>query len=91
MLVILQNALDGNEELTPLGYHLAALPVSPRIGKMILFGAIFSCLDPVLTVASVLGFKDPFVFPLVSPNRPNSLPTQFLIIKAFTPLEIHTW
>ena len=55
-----------NEELTPLGYHLATLPVDPRVGKMILFGAIFSCLDPVLTVASVLGFKDPFVFPLVS-------------------------
>ena len=89
--MILQNALDGNEELTPLGYHLAALPVSPRIGKMILFGAIFSCLDPVLTVASVLGFKDPFVFPLVSSNRTNSLPTQFLTIIAFTPLEIHTW
>lgn len=89
--MILQNALDGNEELTPLGYHLAALPVSPRIGKMILFGAIFSCLDPVLTVASVLGFKDPFVFPLVSSNRPNSLPAQFLTIIAFPPLEIHTW
>ena len=89
--MILQNALDRNEELTPLGYHLAALPVSPRVGKMILFGAIFSCLDPVLTVASVLGFKDPFVFPLVSSNRPNSLPTQFLTKIAFTPLEIHTW
>ena len=36
---------------------------------MILFGAIFSCLDPVLTVASVLGFKDPFVCPLVSSER----------------------
>lgn len=89
--MILQNALDGNEELTPLGYHLAALPVSPRVGKMILFGTIFSCLDPVLTVASVLGFKDPFVFPLVSSNRPNSLPTQFLTKIAFIPLEIHTW
>ena len=58
--------MDANEELTPLGYHLATLPVDPRVGKIILFGAIFSCLDPVLTVASVLGFKDPFVSPLVS-------------------------
>jgi len=48
-----------------LGYHLAALPVDPRIGKIILFGAIFSCLDPVLTIASTLGFRDPFVYPLV--------------------------
>ena len=63
---LVQNALDADEELTPLGHHLATLPVDPRVGKMLLFGAIFSCLDPVLTVASVLGFKDPFVFPLVS-------------------------
>ena len=37
-------ALDHNEELTALGYHLAMLPVAPKIGCMILFGAIFSCL-----------------------------------------------
>ena len=49
-----------------MGYHLANLPVHPRVGKIILFGAIFSCLDPVLTIASTLGFKEPFVIPLVS-------------------------
>jgi ATP-dependent RNA helicase DHX36 len=57
-------ALDMSEELTPLGHHLALLPVAPRLGKMILFGAMFSCLDPVLTMAAALGFKDPFVIPL---------------------------
>ena len=60
-----QNALDADENLTPLGYHLAKLPVDPKVGKMILFGAILSCLDPVLTVASSLGFRDPFIIPLV--------------------------
>ena len=60
-----QNALTADEELTPLGYHLANLPVNPRIGKIILFAAMFSCLDPVLTIASSLGFKEPFVIPLV--------------------------
>ncbi|NXE23723.1 DHX36 helicase, partial [Ardeotis kori] len=52
------------EELTPLGVHLARLPVEPHIGKMILFGALFCCLDPVLTIAASLSFKDPFVIPL---------------------------
>ncbi len=66
LITLHQNALDADEHLTPLGYHLAKLPVDPKVGKMILFGAIFSCLDPVLTVASSLGFKDPFVIPLVS-------------------------
>lgn len=27
------NALDANENLTPLGYHLAKLPLDPRTGK----------------------------------------------------------
>lgn len=57
-------ALDDNEDLTSLGYYLAILPVSPKIGRMILFGAMFSCLDPVLTVAASLDSKDPFFAPL---------------------------
>ena len=57
-------ALDCMENLTPLGYHLAQLPVEPQIGKMLLFGAIFSCIDPILTIAASLSFKDPFVVPL---------------------------
>ena len=58
------NALDKDENLTSLGYHLAQLPVEPQIGKMLLFGAIFSCVDPILTIASCLSYKDPFVVPL---------------------------
>ena len=66
MCIVLQQALDSNEELTALGYHLAKLPINPSIGKAILFGAVLSCLDPVLTICAVLGFKDPFTYPLVS-------------------------
>nr|XP_023023039.1 LOW QUALITY PROTEIN: ATP-dependent RNA helicase DHX36-like [Leptinotarsa decemlineata] len=58
------NALDSVENLTPLGYHLARLPVAPQMGKMILLGAIFSCLDPILSVAVSLDFKDAFQIPL---------------------------
>uniref|UniRef100_A0A3B3WVP6 RNA helicase n=1 Tax=Poecilia mexicana TaxID=48701 RepID=A0A3B3WVP6_9TELE len=58
------NALDHAENLTPLGFHLARLPVEPHIGKLILFGALLGCLDPVLTIAASLSFKDPFFIPL---------------------------
>lgn len=58
------NALDREEQLTPLGFHLARMPVEPHIGKMILFGALLGCLDPVLTIAASLSFKDPFFIPL---------------------------
>ncbi|KAK6626795.1 hypothetical protein RUM44_009272 [Polyplax serrata] len=58
------NALDSDERLTPLGFHLARLPMDPQTGKMILMGALFSCLDPILSIAACLNFKDPFIFVL---------------------------
>ncbi|KAJ8301741.1 hypothetical protein KUTeg_020728 [Tegillarca granosa] len=57
-------ALDSDENLLPLGYHLARMPVDPHSGKMLLFGAMFGCLDPICTVAASLSFKDAFVKPL---------------------------
>uniref|UniRef100_A0A8C9JRF6 ATP-dependent RNA helicase DHX29 n=1 Tax=Panthera tigris altaica TaxID=74533 RepID=A0A8C9JRF6_PANTA len=50
--------------LTPLGQHLAALPVNVKIGKMLIFGAIFGCLDPVATLAAVMTEKSPFTTPI---------------------------
>lgn len=45
-------AVDEAERLTPLGEYLAKLPCDPRIGKMIIMGAVLRCLDSVLTVAA---------------------------------------
>lgn len=58
------NALDTKENLTPLGFHLAQLPMDPYTGKMILMAGIFGCVNPVTTVAATLSFKDPFYIPL---------------------------
>ncbi|XP_015109498.1 ATP-dependent DNA/RNA helicase DHX36 [Diachasma alloeum] len=58
------NALDSDENLTPLGYHLAKLPLDPRTGKMILLASFFSCVDPVFGIAASLAFKEPFLCPL---------------------------
>ena len=33
-------ALDPRKQLTPLGYHLALLPLDVRLGKLILYGAM---------------------------------------------------
>ncbi|KAG8368831.1 hypothetical protein BUALT_Bualt15G0087700 [Buddleja alternifolia] len=56
-------AIEGNEELSPLGYHLAKLPVDVLIGKMMLYGGIFGCLSPILTISAFLSYKSPFVYP----------------------------
>ena len=58
------DALDKDEELTELGHHLADLPLPPHLGKMVLYSIILRCVDPVLTIASALAYRDPFVVPL---------------------------
>ncbi|KAK3730001.1 hypothetical protein QZH41_000955 [Actinostola sp. cb2023] len=47
-------ALDSNQNLTPLGYMLAKLPIEPRLGKMVILGCIFQSVDE----SSEKGFCD---------------------------------
>lgn len=56
-------ALDPRVDLTPLGYHLAQLPVDVRVGKILIFGAVFRCLDSALTIAAALSHRSPFTNP----------------------------
>ncbi|XP_069881522.1 putative ATP-dependent RNA helicase DHX57 isoform X2 [Dipodomys merriami] len=70
-------ALTPDEVLTPLGYHLASLPVDVRIGKLMLFGSIFRCLDPALTIAASLAFKSPFVSPWDKKEEANQKKLEF--------------
>eukprot|EP00803_Ostreobium_quekettii_P005001 evm.model.scf_1088.2 EVM.evm.TU.scf_1088.2 scf_1088:8376-21349(-) len=60
-LLVSIGAMDAQENLTPLGQHLSRFPVEPCVGKMILMGAMFGCLHPVLTIASATAVKDPFI------------------------------
>ena len=53
------DALDDEEELTELGKILVDLPIEPRLGKMLLFGIMLKCIDPILTIATTLSYRDP--------------------------------
>lgn len=53
-------ALNSEEELTPLGYHMAKLPMPAQCSKMLILASIFSCIDPVLSVAASLGTQITF-------------------------------
>ncbi|KAF5909510.1 putative ATP-dependent RNA helicase YTHDC2 isoform X1, partial [Clarias magur] len=57
------DAMDPSEDLTELGYHLADLPVEPHLGKMVLCAVVLKCLDPILTIACMLSYREPFVLP----------------------------
>ncbi|KAH0759702.1 hypothetical protein KY290_023195 [Solanum tuberosum] len=57
-------ALDENENLTVLGRYLTMLPMEPKLGKMLILGAILNCLDPILTIVAGLSVRDPFLTPL---------------------------
>ena len=42
---------------------MADLPLEPRLGKMILYSVVLKCLDPVVTVACALAYRDPCEYP----------------------------
>ena len=56
-------ALSEEEEITPLGRLLASLPVHPSLGKMIVLGIIFRCLDPMLVLGAAAEGRSLFMNP----------------------------
>ena len=57
-------ALTPSEELTTLGQQLSKLPLDPYLGKLVLFGVVFGCLDVSLTLAAILTSKSLFITPI---------------------------
>ncbi|KAG7344957.1 ATP-dependent helicase HrpA [Nitzschia inconspicua] len=58
-----ETSLRVNSELTALGFHLATLPVDPRVGKMIIYSSMLGCVDPLMTLAASMSARSPFVSP----------------------------
>jgi len=52
------NAVDDDNELTPIGQELARLPLDPRVGRMILEARDRQSLHEVLIIASALSVQD---------------------------------
>jgi hypothetical protein len=38
--------------LSDLGQHLGKMPVDARLGRMLIYGAVLGCLEPVFTIAA---------------------------------------
>ncbi|XP_041811123.1 3'-5' RNA helicase YTHDC2-like [Chelmon rostratus] len=67
------DAMDQYEGLTELGCHLADLPVEPHLGKMVLCAVVLKCLDPILTIACSLAYRDPFILPAQASQKRAAL------------------
>ncbi|CAH8444334.1 unnamed protein product [Schistosoma rodhaini] len=63
------DVLDTFEELTELGYHICDMPIPPRYAKMVLFSVVLKCLDPILTIACILTYTEPFILPRNAAER----------------------
>lgn len=66
-------ALTTGENLTPLGTQLAKLPLDAQLGKLVLLGSVFGCLDSVLTIAAALSSKTPFLSPMHAKKQADSV------------------
>ncbi len=72
-------AMDASDELTPLGFHLASLPVDVRVGKLLLFGSVFRCVDAALTIAAALAYRSPFVAPFTQREQASKKKREFAV------------
>ncbi|MGC4088124.1 MAG: ATP-dependent RNA helicase HrpA [Polyangiaceae bacterium] len=70
-------ALDEERNLTELGHELAAFPVDPRIGRMILAGAEHGCLPDMLALAAALSVQDPRERPRGLEQKADQLHARF--------------
>ncbi|KAF9931340.1 hypothetical protein BGZ67_005385 [Mortierella alpina] len=77
------NALDGaSGELTPLGRHMADIPADLRIAKMLIFGSVFRCLEPVLVIAACMSVKSPFLSPMEKRTEAQAKKMHFATAKS---------
>lgn len=53
-------AMDEKNSLTPLGQHLAGMPVDAQVGKLLVYGALLRCPEQMLTIAAGLSGRSPF-------------------------------
>lgn len=56
-------ALTITEDITPLGRHLAKIPLDVHMGKFLLIACSLQILDSALTIAATLNSKSPFLNP----------------------------
>ena len=60
---------EDGEAITPLGRLLSSFPVHPSLGKMIILGIIFRCLDPMIVLGAAGAERSLFNSPIDHRNE----------------------
>jgi len=55
--LIALGAITEQQELTQLGLCLLDLPVEPSLGKALIYGVALQCLDPILSIVSIISYR----------------------------------
>lgn len=71
-------AFDEKNALTPLGSHLASMPVDAQIGKLLVYGALLRCPEQILTIAAGLSGKSPFLRDAVADQTKQRLSGRYM-------------
>ena len=66
-------AMQFDQSLTQLGFYLADIPLNAKYGKMLIYGILFKCIDPILTIVSILSINEPFTLPYRQEDRERLL------------------
>lgn len=69
---------DDGDTITPLGRLLSSLPVHPSLGKMIVLGIIFRCLDPMLVLGAASAERNLFINPLDARDNASQAKLSFV-------------
>ena len=74
----LARAEDGEWRLTATGRQVAALPIDPRLARMIVEADRRACLADVLVIAAALAIQDVREYPLDDRDRATAVHARFL-------------
>ncbi|GAM86607.1 hypothetical protein ANO11243_046210 [Dothideomycetidae sp. 11243] len=66
-------ALTAGEDLTAMGQQIAKLPLDAQLGKLIILGHLFGCLDFALTTAAIASSKSPFLAPMNAKRQADTV------------------
>ncbi|KAK7204832.1 putative DEAD/DEAH box helicase [Myxozyma melibiosi] len=77
-VLIQVGALDEfTSELTPLGSHLSTIPADLKCAKLLVYGAIFGCLEMAAVIAAILTARSPFMSPADNRDAAKSARSAF--------------